>query len=332
MIALLFLLTVWDHAYECDITFAYDNNIFTYSREYIDDFMNHVQPYRFPFETYDDLYTESDLDLRLRLKLFGNHTMTFNSGIRIRHYAINRQKDFQRLTVGVRQSFNSWAVKGSYHIVPGYLIRYYRDPLGTVTDYIPCKVAYHIFTGKITLPMITVVSPAVIYRYSIDDYVEAFEIYDARAHTMGVKTMITLTKALMVDVSYDFKTSSLDRLVNIDGGTDEPIPDGAYYQQKVAADIQIRGIAHLPVFLSLGYTYSFRNHRSEQPDDRMHYGRQDHNHTISIETRIKIRAGLMFSVTYMHSVRETTSQVFPAIDMIKNYSKDRIGTGLHLYF
>lgn len=329
---IILFCALWDYSYNCTVTFTYDNNIFAYSQEYIDDFMNQVRPYRFPFETYDDLYTEPDIDFRIRNKLIGDYTTTFNIGLRVRHYTINQQKDFQRLVAGVRQSFGSWAIKGSYRIIPEYLIRYYRDPQGPSSSYIACEVAYHTITGKVSLPDVAMVRPEVLYQYSVDNYVQAFDMYDARAHAIGIRNTIALSKTFVAELSYDFKTSFLDTTIKGENSSNEPIPDGAYFQQKIAGDIYIEGVARLPLVVSLGYRYAFRNHRTDQSDDRMHFGRQDHLHTITFATDMKIRTGLLFSINYTHMVRNATSQIFPDINLIKDYIKDRISAGVMVYY
>lgn len=332
MITILCCIAMWDYSYDCGIHFAYDSNIFSYSPEYIDEFMDRIRPYRFPFETYDDLFTTADMALLIRNRFIKERTTTLNIGVHVRHYAINQTKDFQRLVVGLRQSFGSWALKGSYRIIPEYVIRYYRDPANTYTDYIPCQVAYHRITGKITLPMIKSLSPAVTYSYSIDDYVESFDIYDAHAHTMGLQTETTLSRTLSLETSYNFKAALLDTSVNVPPENDDPIPDGAFYQQEIGNDLHIRGIASLPLAVTIGYCYAFRKYRSDQPDDRMHFGRQDHQHTISIQAEMKIRTGWFMGSEYSHGVRNATSEVFPEIAAIKNFSKNRVGAGFRFYY
>jgi hypothetical protein len=332
MIAILLLTTLWDHSFNCDIQFTYDSNIFAYSAEYIEDFMNKIRAYRFPFETYDDAFTDMNFDMKIRNKLVANHTTTFNCGFQVRHYAINHQKDFQRITAGLRQSFGSWAIKGAYRVTPGYLIRYYRDPTGMYNEYRACEVTYHAITSKITLPWFKYLEPALVYDYSIDDYAEVFDIYDAHGHTIGMQTNITLSKIFLAEFSYALKTSILDTVACIDPEDDELLPDGTYLQQTVGADLQISGIASLPLCMGIGYDYSFRNYRSDHPGDRMHFGRQDHQHRITLESKIKVRTGMLFTVGYAHALRRATSEIFPDINTIKNYDQNRLSAGLEFYY
>jgi hypothetical protein len=309
----------------------YDNNIFTYSRDHIDDFLQQHRPYRFPFETYDDLYTELQLDMRFRKKFIQNRTTTFNFGARIRYYTINQQKGFLRVTGGLRQSLGAWAIKGSYRLIPGYLIRYYKDPEDTSFLYLPCKVNYHTVTGKITLPRITIFIPEVFYQYSIDDYHEVFTVYDAQAHAIGLQTDIDLDQLTRIRAQYAFKLSDLDTTA-LSSSASEDVPDGSYTQHRIGGDIMINGLIISSVSVSLGYHYTFRSYRSLQSNDQMHFGRQDHLHAISIEAVMKIRTGMLLYGSYTHRTRVATSEICPDINTIKNYGQDRMSAGLKFYF
>ncbi len=77
MIVIL-LFAFWDYSYNLDIGFSYDDNVYTYSQSYIDDFLNGIRSYRFPFETHDDLVTALDFRLLVRNKFFGGRTTTFS--------------------------------------------------------------------------------------------------------------------------------------------------------------------------------------------------------------------------------------------------------------
>ena len=151
MIILLFSLGLWDYSYNVSAVTLYDNNIFTYSPERIQEFMDNTVSYKYPFETYDDLRTSAAVSLKLRNKFIENRTTTFNIGLNLHHYLINQEKDFQSITAGVRQSFKTFAVKIEYTHIPEYLIRFYRNPAGSSTDYIGCDVQYRTLSGKISL-------------------------------------------------------------------------------------------------------------------------------------------------------------------------------------
>ena len=111
MSLLILFISVWDYSYDVKVDFSYDNNIFSYSDEYIDDFLNQIRPYRFPFETYDDLISNAQMRFLLRNKFFSKKTTTFNLYIGINHYLVNHQKDYQKIGCGIRQSLGKYALK-----------------------------------------------------------------------------------------------------------------------------------------------------------------------------------------------------------------------------
>jgi len=213
MLLLLMTLAFWDHSYTTSVMFTYDDNVFGYSDEYIEDYIDLIRAYRFPFKTYDDLYTEPRLDVRFRKKVFDERTTTFNFGILVRHHAINQQKDFQRLIIGLRQSFGAWALKGSYRAIPNYLIRYYNDPAGQDTEYIACEVAYHTISGKLSLDVKKNIQADIVYSYSIDNYIEVFNLYDAHGHKVGLNIQSSMSRRLDMKTGYSFKMNNLNQVI-----------------------------------------------------------------------------------------------------------------------
>jgi hypothetical protein len=327
---LLILITLWDYSYNVDCDFIYDDNIFAYSQEYLDDFINQIRPYRFPFETHDDMITNIDFRLLLRNKFFGNRTTTFNIGIDVNHYLVNHQKDYQNLGFGIRQSFGRYALKVSYYIIPNYLIRYYRNPQEENNDYIGCEVQYQNVQGKLSYMPNPLLSLSIAYNRKWDDYTEEFNMYDANSHIIGFDSDITIKKNLELVFGYAFKISNIDSLSAIET-TSEPVPDGAYNQHTVDAGIVWEFRFLKPAELTFRYRYYFRNYATDFTTDSMHYGRQDNNHRMLVGAGFKIFPGMKMVLSYLKQWRIATSDIFPDIDEIKNYNKYRVSCGLHFY-
>lgn len=328
---LILLIAVWDYSYNFAADVTYDNNIFSYSSEYIDDFMNQVGPYRFPFETYDDLLTSCKLNLLLRNKFFGKRTTTFNFGIKINHYLINNQKDYQRINIGLRQSFGKFAVKVSYQIIPNYLIRYYRNPQGSSTDYIGCEAKYQTVSGKLSFNPKPTVLFYLQYKRRWEDYIPEFDIYDSNGHILGIDSEIQLNKRIVLSLGYAFRSSEADSS-EIPTTNDESVPDGSYYQHSVKGNLTFQFKFLLPTRLNLHYNYNFRNFTTTFADDAMHFGRQDHIHNITAGTEFRIFTRMFLEISYLRQLRNATSEILPGIDTIKDYNKYRISAGLHFYY
>ncbi len=328
---IFFFIAVWDYSYNFAADVTYDNNIFSYSSEYIDDFMNQVGPYRFPFETYDDLITSGKLNLLLRNKFFGKRTTTFNIGIRINHYLTNNQKDYQRIDIGLRQSFGKIAAKVSYQIIPNYLIRYYRNPQGSSTDYIGCETKYQTVSGKLSFSPKPSVLFYVQYKRRWDDYIPEFDIYDANGHILGIDSEIQLTKRIVLSFGYVYRSFQTDSSAILTT-PDESVPDGSYYQHSVKGNLTFQFKFLLPTRLNLHYNYNFRNYTTTFADDAMHFGRQDHVHKITASTEFRIFTRMFLEISYLRQLRNATSEILPGIDTIKDYNKYRISAGLHFHY
>ncbi|MCK4453036.1 hypothetical protein KAU59_01650, partial [candidate division WOR-3 bacterium] len=256
---IILLIAVWDYSYNFATDATYDNNIFSYSSEYIDDFMNQVGPYRFPFETYDDLLTSGKLNLFLRNRFFGKRTTTFNIGIKINHYLINNQKDYQRINIGLRQSFGKIAAKVSYQIIPNYLIRYYRNPQGSSTDYIGCEAKYQTVSGKLSFNPKPTVLFYLQYKRRREDYIPEFDIYDANGHILSIDSEIKLNKRIVLLFGYVYRSFQTDSSAILTT-PDESVPDGSYYQHSVKGNLTFQFKFLLPTRLNLHYNYNFRNY------------------------------------------------------------------------
>jgi hypothetical protein len=330
MILLLFSLGLWDYSYNVSAVSLYDDNIFAYSPERIQEFIDYSAPYKYPFETYDDLRTSASVSLRLRNKFIEDRTTTFNLGVDVHHYLNNQEKDFQNISIGIRQSFKTFAVKMTYTHIPEYLIRYYRNPAGSSTDYIGCDVQYRTLSGKISLLRLLPFGVHLTYARRWEDYIEEFDLYDARAHLLGIYADLQLVHSVALKLGYQFRTQESDSASAVVALDD--VPDGSFFQQAAQARLDVMCKLLFPGMLTLGYDYAFRNHRADDVQDIYHYGRQDHVHTVRIERTARIFTGMEFVVSYMKRWRNATSEIYPALSSIKDYDKYRLGAGLNFYF
>ncbi|MBE0432011.1 hypothetical protein IBX73_00945 [candidate division WOR-3 bacterium] len=326
----LLLIAVWDYSYETDIDFGYDNNIYAYSQPYIDDFLNGVRPYRFPFETYDDLVTSVDFQLLLRNRFFGRRTTTFNFDVSSNNYLVNNQKNFQRYTFGLRQSLGRSSIKVSYQMIPGYLIRYYRNPQGTATDYIDCEAAYHTVSGKLSYTTANDVTISAVYGHRWDDYIKEFNRYDARGHVIDLGIAKKLSRYLDLEFGYTYRISRSDSAgaAMIDTVL---TPDGSFYQHSLNGNLRLQTVIITPTILRCSYGYGMRYYTSSDTDDILHFGRRDHRHRISISSQSRILTGVRLKFFFTYQWRKSHSDVFPPIAEIKDYNKYQAGAGLQFY-
>ncbi|UCG29705.1 MAG: hypothetical protein JSV53_09400 [candidate division WOR-3 bacterium] len=329
---IIFLLfSFWDYSYDLDVDFNYDNNVYAYSQEYIDDFINGVRQYRFPFETYDDLITSFDFTLLVRNKFIDKRTTTFSIDLNTDNYLLNRQKNYQRYTFGIRQSFGRYAVKLSYQVIPGYLIRYYRDPYDGSTDYIGCEVTYHTARGKISFMTLHDITLIAGYAHRWDNYIPEFNRYDASGHVVSFGLEKMLRKRIDFAFGYEFRNSYTDSADASTSGVDIT-PDGSFYQHTLSGNLSVQMVAVLPTTMKLSYNYSFRSYETSTGEDSLHFGRIDHRHRIMLGIYPRLITGLRLKLTLMRQWRRATSEVLSDINSIKDYTRYRAGAGFEFYY
>ncbi len=321
MSILLFLFTTFDYSIKTNLDFAYDDNIFEYSQKYLEEFIKGVNPERFPFETYDDLYTNYGLDLLIRNKFIGQHTTTFNFSFTGYNYFVNSQKNYSVISTGIRQSFGDFAIRFGYLIMPGYLIRYYRDPLGT--KYIGCEFTEHLFTIKTNLKLSSLDLGAV-FAYEIDDYIENFNIYDSKAIRIAPFFDFSLFRTVDFKFNYEFKSSDARG----------PVPDISYAQHRFGLKPNLK--MNFPRFSKLGFEYQFkyRIFTTEVSPilDTPHSGRLDITQKLKFSYEFPIFTGLNFSLNYTYEFRISQSEVYQDIGDYKNYNKWSAGCGLEFFY
>ncbi len=328
---LFILFTLWDYSYNFDVDVTYDNNIYAYSQEYIDEFLDGIRPYRFPFDTYDDVITSFDFALLVRNKFFGKRTTTFSVNLNSDNYLLNRQKNFQRYTFGLRQSLGRYAAKVSYQVIPGYLIRYYRDPYGGSTDYIGCEATYHTASGKLSFMTAHDITLTAEYGHRWDDYITEFNRYDASGHILSFGIEKKIHKHLDFAFGYEFRNSYTDSADATTSNIDLT-PDGSFYQHSLSGDFSVQMVVALPTTMNLAYDYGFRNYVTSTIDDSLHFGRRDHRHRVMLTTYSRLMTGLQLKVTAMRQWRNATSEILSDIDRIKDYTRYKVGAGFEFYY
>ena len=321
MIIVLFLFTAFDYSISTYLNFTYDDNIFEYSPKYLEEFINKINPERFPFETYDDLYTNYDFRILIRNKFIGQHTTTFNLNVTGYNYLINQQKDYLIISTGIRQSFGKLATKFEYLLIPDYLIRYYRDPQGT--EYIGCTFAEHLFTLKTNLRLNPLEFSAVM-GFEIDDYIKNFDIYDSKAIRIGPCIDLSLLRVIKVGINYELKSSRAKG----------PIPDISYLQHKIRISTNLK--TGVPRFseMTLAYQLKYRIFTTEVSPilDTPHSGREDITHKFTTTYKFPIFTNLFISFNYGYEFRISSSEVYPDIGDYKNYNKWMAGCGLEFKY
>jgi hypothetical protein len=319
---LLFLIFSFDYSFKSRLNLGYDDNIYAYSKKYLDEFIHQIHPERFPFDTYDDLYTNYYIELLIRGGLFSRNTTTFNIDFTGYNYLINKQKDYSILSLGIRQAFGKFSTKFEYLFMPGYLIRYYNDPKNS--EYIGCKFSENLFTLKISLKKSEAYETHLKIGYEIDDYIENFDAYDSKAFLLGPYFTLALSRVIQTGVSYELKSLKAKG----------PIPDISYLQHKIGINTSFKTC--IPKFSKMAFAYQlkYRIFTTEVSPilDSPHSGREDVTHKFTITYEFPILTNLFISFDYAYELRISSSEIYPDIGDYKNYNKWMAGCGLEFKY
>jgi len=302
-----------------EINTAYDDNIFLYSTSYIDDFKNQIRSYRFPFETYDDFIVLLNPSLRLPIRL-GPLKPTLFLNYKQYLYSVNSEKSYQIFSVTSDHSIiEPLNIELSYLFLPRYLIRYYRNPSGSSTDYIGCTFTEHLITGRLIYKWnIIKIKPFV--RYEIDNYKKNFDFYDGKAVRLGIDANIKPHKLVRINIGIERKVYSADG----------PVPDISYNENNAFAQI----VAKVPNFEKLsfyiGTDIGQRIFTTDNPFsiDPYHKDRKDNKYSVSIGTEYQVSRILQFSAEYFLEKRTVSTPYQIDIEEIKDYNSNRLSIGL----
>ncbi len=305
-----------------EINTFYDDNIFLYSETYITDFKNQVKLYRFPFSTYDDFIVLLNPSIQLPLR-FGKIKPNLYLNYKQYIYSVNTEKSYQILSVTINHPIiNPIILEINYLLLPRYLIRYYRDPLGSSMDYIGCSFKEHLLTARLIYNIYDIkIKPFV--RYEIDNYNENFVFYNSKALRIGVNVTLKPHKLINVNLGLERKQN------NAQG----PIPDISYNENSAFIDV----ITNVPSFeklsFNIGADYAQRIFTTSNSFniDPYHKDRKDKKLTINTGLSYRFSRNLQISTQYEQETRKVTTPYPIDIEEIKDYSNRRFTLGFRFY-
>lgn len=319
---LLLMFFSFDYSITSKIDFVYSDNIFEYSNKHLDEFINRIHPERFPFESYDDFYSNYELQLLIRNKFFTQRITTFNFDFVGYNYLVNPQKDYIIFKAGIRQSFGKWATKLAYLYLPSYLIRYYQDPEGT--QYIGCEFSEKLLSLKTSLKLEQNKAIEFLLCYEIDDYIESFNIYDAKALRFGPHIYFAISRRIDAKFDYELKSSRAKG----------PIPDVSYVQHRFGLKNHFHiGFPRLAELIFC-YQMKYRIYTTEVSPiiDTPHSGRNDITQIFDINLRFPVFSALYFETGYSYKFRRSHSNIYPDIGWYKNYNAWKINGGIEFEY
>ncbi|MCX7757118.1 MAG: hypothetical protein N2166_02195 [candidate division WOR-3 bacterium] len=298
-------------------TLEYDNNIFLYSPEALEEFRNNIRSYRFPFRTTDDLIANYKIRFTLPLRIFKKRSdILINYSAKV--YTVNTAKSYQTINPSLQiQLVPNFTFRLSYLLIPNYLIRYYKDPQSSRSQYIPCQFTEHLFTSTIWYKFAQItISPRV--RYEFDDYIKKFNFYDGTAWRYGIRISLPVTKNILLHPDWERKHN------NAAG----PVPDISYCEDKFSCDWQINFSGKIT--LESTVEYAIRRYITTNPPtiDPYHYQRKDAQYSFNINLSYRLKNNWQLFGKYLYALRKTTSPLLIDITEIKDYNNYKISFGV----
>lgn len=305
-----------------EINTFYDDNIFLYSETYLTDFKNQIRSYRFPFNTYDDFIVLLNPFLYLPMR-FGNLKPNLYINYKQYIYSVNTEKSYQILSATINQSvFNPITLEINYLFLPRYLIRYYRNPLGSSTQYIGCTFVEHLLTARLIYNLNnSKIKPFI--RYEIDNYKEIFVFYNSKALRLGINTNIPIHKFINVNLGIETKQNDAQG----------PVPDISYNENSAFIDIitKIPGFPKLSFNIGADYAQRIFTTSNSFNIDPYHKDRKDKKWTINTGLSYRFSRNLQLHTEYSREARRVSTPHQIDIEEIKDYNNNGFTLGIKFY-
>jgi len=297
------------------IGISYDNNIYKFSDQEIEEYTSGSYPNKYPIKTADDLRLDFSTKFRLEFRPIENRVSYMDCFIKSSSYLNNRIKDYWNFSIEFRQDLGSIDAVLGYSILPDYMIRYYRPSGGS--EYVPCKYTrgrFNMgFSGTLHGNILTVSA-----RYWTLDYYEEFDYYDSKNYAARFTWWKDFSKFLRPELLYEFCFSDAKG----------PIPDISYYNHSfTVGNSLVPGIKRISDAY-FKYSLDLRTYISENSPlvDPIHSGRRELVHNISAGVKVRVLLGMYSEFFVSREFRYANSDVYPEIEKLKNYKKWTLGT------
>lgn len=317
--------------------FAYDDNIFRYADTDIDKFVNNIEPYRYPIETYDDLITTVEMHAKVRSKLIMGRSTTFNLKIRGNLYYQNSIKDYASFSTSMWHRVGKEGhLLAKYLFLPKYFIRYYPDldvstpyPYPYFTD---CFFAKHLFALSGGYRFFDKVDIGLSYGRELYDYNDAFNEYDTGLNEFAVSVGFTYRDLLYPALKYSYLIADA-KATDEPGETKQMSDDGdiSHDEDAFGLSLDLDLTQTKPFRFETDLTYTRRFYTTEKPVlvDPTHAGREDIKLLLGLTVlfipteRITFSAGYQFEKRNVHTPYDISQ-----IEDIKDYTRNIFSTSI----
>jgi len=301
--------------FEFGVNPSYDDNVFQYSVRDESLFVYRAAPQRFPFRSLDDVVLNVSGRLSWQPRVIHRHTTQLGLGLVAHEFLSNPVKNYLSASVRARQYFTRGLyVEGSYLLIPGYLIRFYRVP-GSTSDYQPCTFTEHLVSLQAGGRWTGWLDAAPFIRYEIDDYQEPFAFYRTAALRAGAGATFQVLSWLGLGLNYEFKAANSQHVA----------PDISYLQHEGEAVLKPK----LGRFgLDIGYDYAGRGYTASAQVDTTHAERIDATTGVFGRLSCALAQGFSLTADVRREARNSSSPYKADIDDVKDYTQWKAGLGV----
>jgi hypothetical protein len=329
----------WRAEWRAEVGAAYDSNIFRYSDDDVEDFLDGRRRERFPFEYMDDLRLEPSLDLSFVREQPGRRRTDLRLSADYRLAAVNTDKSFAKLGAGVSESEEGLGRASlEYYAIPRYYIRDLWDP-DADGGYRSCEFSkYAVKLGGVT-DFAHVVNLEGSAQYDRSDYGPDFVEYDADAWTTGLTAIVRPFAGLRLDGAYAFRRSVARGYDEVGESRETSDDSDASYQQDTYSLRSRWDLARLrrgagrglvPAVLVLGGRLDRRFYSTDRSpeDDPYHAGREDSYVTLWLRGAWRLTDATTLEGFYALRTRSAESTFNEEIGALKDYTAHRVGVRL----
>ncbi len=319
----------WRFDWSGSLRATYDSNIYRYSDDDVDEFVDGERSERYPFDTADDVRLDPAVTMAFTREEPGVRSMEFMAGAAWFLTGSNGDKSFAKLHARFTETLDELArVSVEYAAIPAYHLKYVWDadaPAGT-DAYRSCDFRKHSLRAGIGTAGQFPVDLTGWWRYDDYGYDQDFVEYDTRSNTFGARVTARPVAGLRLDAQYAYRRSlsrGYDELGEAKRLSDDS--DASFDQDEceLVARWEAGRIRGLPTTLKLRGKLAHRYYQTTDIDDAYHAGRDDTTWLAGAEIKLGLTDRTSLVCAYERRSRRSESDLVPTIEETKDYDADR---------
>jgi len=320
----------WRFDWTGSLRATYDSNIYRYSDEDVDEFVDGERFERYPFDTADELRLDPAVTFAFTRDEPGVRTTEFRTGAAWFLADSNGEKSFAKLHARFTETLDRLASASvSYAAIPAYHIKDVWDadaPAGT-DRYRSCDFRKHSLRAELGTAGQLPVELAGWWRYDDYGYDQDFVEYDTWSNTFGARVTARPRSGLRLDAQYSYRRSLSRGYDEIgEGKTFSDDSDASYDQDEfeLSSRWDLGRVRGVPTVVKLRGRLAQRYYQTGDVTDRYHAGRDDTIWLAGATIELGLTGSTSLVCRYEHRARRSDSEIVPTIGETKDYDADRV--------